>query len=125
MKRIIFVYMYLLTIFIFISFASVPTYAKEIKTVVIQETKLTDKMLATRKQKRIQYIEVQKVKVTNAKKKFGICRLGTKIDLSFVKGKLHKGDIVINYLVWNPYTNYEDDVIASWCNVKCKHSHIH
>lgn len=101
-----------------------PAQAKQkpIRTKVISEMQLTDKMLATRKQNRIQYIEVQVCKVTNAKRKVGVCGLGSKVDLKTVPGKLHKGDIVTSYLVWNPETNLEDDVITSWCSVECKHN---
>ena len=91
-----------------------------IKTVVIDSKKLTHKMLVTRKKKHIMYIEVCRGTVTN-KKKDGKLSGGGYISYKSVKG-CHKGDKVMTYCVYNPFTNYDDDIIERWDFITdCKH----
>ena len=91
-----------------------------IKTVVINSNKLTHKMLVTRKKKHIMYIEVCKGIVTN-KKKDGKLSGGEYISYKSVKG-CHKGDKITTYCVYNPFTNYDDDIIERWDFVTdCRH----
>lgn len=93
----------------------------EIKTVVIDSRKLTHKMLVTRKKKHIMYIEVCKGTVKN-KKKDGRLSNGSYISYKKVKG-CHKGDKIITYCVYNPFTNYDNDIIERWDFITdCKHS---
>ena len=92
----------------------------EINTVVIDSRKLTHKMLVTRKKKHIMYIEVCKGTVKN-KKKDGKLSDGSYISYKKVKG-CHKGDKIMTYCVYNPFTNYDDDIIERWDFVTdCKH----
>lgn len=93
----------------------------EIKTVVIDSNKLTHKMLVTRKKKHIMYIEICKGTVKN-KKKDGKLSDGSYISYKKVKG-CHKGDKIMTYCVYNPFTNYDDDIIERWDFITdCKHS---
>ena len=92
----------------------------EIKTVVIDSNKLTHKMLVTRKKKHIMYIEICKGTVKN-KKKDGRLSNGSYISYKKVKG-CHKGDKIMTYCVYNPFTNYDDDIIERWdFIIDCKH----
>ena len=91
-----------------------------IKTVVIDSNKLTHKMLVTRKKKHIMYIEICKGTVKN-KKKDGRLSNDRYISYKSVKG-CHKGDKIMTYCVYNPFTNYDDDVIERWdFIIDCKH----
>lgn len=88
-------------------------------TQVIDCDKLTENMLTHRsnKKRHIMYIERIYGIVTDNKKngkiinppKYG----GYYISYTSVKGA-RKGDTIITYCVYNPYSNYDDDVIERW-----------
>ena len=88
-------------------------------TRVINCDKLTEKMLTHRssKKRHIMYIERIIGKVTDNKKNGKIINPpkdgGYYISYASVKGA-RKGDIIVTYCVYNPYTNYDDDVIERW-----------
>lgn len=88
-------------------------------TKVIDCNKLTEKMLTHRSNKKhhIMYIERIIGKVTDNKKNGKILNPpkdgGYYISYASVKGA-RKGDIIITYCVYNPYSNYDDDVIERW-----------
>lgn len=88
-------------------------------TKVIDCNKLTEKMLIHRSSKKhhIMYIERIIGKVTDNKKNGKILNPpkdgGYYISYASVKGA-RKGDIIITYCVYNPYSNYDDDVIERW-----------
>ena len=88
-------------------------------TRVIDCDKLTEKMLTHRisKKRHIMYIERIIGKVTDNKKNGKIINPpkngGYYISYKSVKGA-RKGDLIITYCVYNPYSNYDDDVIERW-----------
>lgn len=88
-------------------------------TRVINCDKLTEKMLTHRssKKRHIMYIERIIGKVTDNKKNGKIINPpkdgGYYISYASVKGA-RKGDTIITYCVYNPYSNYDDDVIERW-----------
>lgn len=88
-------------------------------TKVIDCDKLTEKMLTHRSNKKhhIMYIERIIGKVTDNKKNGKVLNPpvdgGYYISYASVKGA-RKGDLVITYCVYNPYTNWDDDVIERW-----------
>lgn len=88
-------------------------------TKVIDCDKLTEKMLTHRsnKKRHIMYIERIIGKVTDNKKNGKILNPpkdgGYYISYASVKGA-RKGDVIITYCVYNPYTNWDDDVIERW-----------
>ena len=115
-KRIIFAFMLL----VFVSTISKPlTLTAATKTnkfpkiKIVQCGKLTEKMLTHRKGKNIIYIEVITGQVINNKLDGEITNKGTffhsYISYKDVEGA-RKGSRIITYCIYNPYTNYEDDV---------------
>ena len=86
---------------------------------VIDCNDLTENMLVYRsnKKRHIMYIERIIGKVTDNKGNGKILNPpkngGYYISYESVKGA-RKGDIVITYCVYNPYTNWDDDVIERW-----------
>lgn len=79
-------------------------------------TKWNDKVMYHRTNKKIVYVEIEK-SVSSGKidKRNGMC-------WGYVKGqhyyknwynkKVKKGKTVKSYYIYNPYTNYEDDIVA-------------
>ena len=88
-------------------------------TRVIDRDKLTEKMLTHRssKKRHIMYIERIVGRVTDNKKNGKVLNPpkdgGYYISYASVKGA-RKGDLIITYCVYNPYSNYDDDVIERW-----------
>lgn len=86
-------------------------------TKVIDCNDLTEEMLTTRADHNVMYIERIIGKVTDNKKNGKILNPpkdgGYYISYASVKGA-RKGDIIITYCVYNPYSNYDDDVIERW-----------
>lgn len=84
---------------------------------VIDCNDLTEEMLTTRTERNIMYIERIIGKVTDNKKNGKILNPpvngGYYISYASVKDA-RKGDIIITYCVYNPYSNYDDDVIERW-----------
>ena len=88
-------------------------------TKVIDCDKLTEKMLTHRSNKKchIMYIERIIGKVTDNEKNGTV--LNPPVDggyyISYASVEdARKGDLVITYCVYNPYSNYDDDVIERW-----------
>lgn len=88
-------------------------------TKVIDCDKLTEKMLTHRSSKKhhIMYIERIVGRVTDNKKNGKVLNPpkdgGYYISYKSVKGA-RTGDLIITYCVYNPYTNWDDDVIERW-----------
>ena len=88
-------------------------------TRVIDCDKLTEKMLTHRsnKKRHIMYIERIVGRVTDNKKNGKVLNPpkngGYYISYRSVKNA-RKGDLVITYCVYNPFSNYDDDVIERW-----------
>ena len=88
-------------------------------TKVIDCDKLTEKMLTHRssKKRHIMYIERIVGRVTDNKKNGKVLNPpkdgGYYISYKSVKGA-RKGDTIITYCVYNPFSNYDDDVIERW-----------
>nr|DAZ55107.1 MAG TPA: hypothetical protein [Caudoviricetes sp.] len=84
---------------------------------VIDCNDLTEEMLTTRTEHRIMYIERIIGKVTDNAKNGKVLNPpedgGYYISYASVKGA-RKGDLIITYCVYNPYSNYDDDVIERW-----------
>ena len=84
---------------------------------VVDCNDLTEKMLTTRKEKNIMYIERIIGKVTDNEKNGTVLNPpkdgGYYISYASVKGA-RKGDTIITYCVYNPFSNYDDDVIERW-----------
>ena len=84
---------------------------------VIDCNDLTEEMLTTRKEKNIMYIERIIGKVTDNEKNGKVLNPpedgGYYISYASVKGA-RKGDVIVTYCVYNPYSNYDDDVIERW-----------
>lgn len=88
-------------------------------TRVIDCDKLTEKMLTHRNSKKhhIMYIERIIGKVTDNEKNGTV--LNPPVDggyyISYASvADARKGDTIITYCVYNPYSNYDDDVIERW-----------
>lgn len=96
-------------------------YTKAVKAApmvkVIDCDKLTEKMLTTRTEHHIMYIERIIGKVTDNKKNGKVLNPpkdgGYYISYASVKGA-RKGNLIVTYCVYNPYTNWDDDVIERW-----------
>ena len=96
-------------------------YTKAVKaapiTKVIDCNDLTEEMLTTRTDHNVMYIERIIGKVTDNKKNGKVLNPpkngGYYISYRSVKNA-RKGDLVITYCVYNPYSNYDDDVIERW-----------
>ena len=88
-------------------------------TKVIDCNKLTEKMLIHRsnKKRHIMYIERIIGKVTDNEKNGKVLNPpedgGYYISYTSV-ADARKGDLIITYCVYNPYSNYDDDVIERW-----------
>ena len=86
-------------------------------TKVIDCNDLTEEMLTTRTDHNVMYIERIIGKVTDNKKNGKVLNPpkdgGYYISYASVKGA-RKGDIIVTYCVYNPYSNYDDDVIERW-----------
>lgn len=88
-------------------------------TRVIDCDKLTEKMLIHRSSKKhhIMYIERIVGRVTDNNKNGKVLNPpkdgGYYISYKSVKGA-RKGDVIVTYCVYNPYTNWDDDVIERW-----------
>lgn len=84
---------------------------------VVDCNDLTEEMLTTRKEKNIMYIERIIGKVTDNAKNGKV--LNPPVDggyyISYASVEdAEIGDTIITYCVYNPYTNYDDDVIERW-----------
>lgn len=86
-------------------------------TKVIDCNDLTEEMLTTRADHNIMYIERIIGKVTDNEKNGKVLNPpvdgGYYISYASVKGA-RKGDLIITYCVYNPFSNYDDDVIERW-----------
>lgn len=88
-------------------------------TKVIDCDRLTENMLVHRSNKKqhIMYIERIVGRVTDNKGNGKVLNPpkdgGYYISYASVKGA-RKGDLVITYCVYNPYSNFDDDVIERW-----------
>ena len=78
------------------------------KVKIISEKKLTNKMLYRRKN-RILYIERIVGKCINNNLD-GITSCGSYISYRSQRGYVHKGDTVVTYCVYCPYTHWTDDI---------------
>lgn len=96
-------------------------YTKAVKaapiTKVIDCNDLTEEMLTTRADHNIMYIERIYGIVTDNKKNGKVLNPpvdgGYYISYASVKGA-RKGDVIVTYCVYNPFSNYDDDVIERW-----------
>lgn len=86
-------------------------------TKIIDCNDLTEEMLTTRAEHRIMYIERIVGCVTDNEKNGKVLNPpvdgGYYISYASVKGA-RKGDLIITYCVYNPFSNYDDDVIERW-----------
>lgn len=86
-------------------------------TKVIDCNDLTEEMLTTRADHNVMYIERIIGKVTDNAKNGKILNPpvngGYYISYASIKDA-RKGDLIVTYCVYNPYSNYEDDVIERW-----------
>ena len=84
---------------------------------VVDCNDLTEEMLTTRTDHNVMYIERIIGKVTDNKKNGKVLNPpkngGYYISYASVKGA-RKGDTIITYCVYNPFSNYDDDVIERW-----------
>lgn len=84
---------------------------------VVDCNDLTEEMLTTRAERNVMYIERIIGKVTDNEKNGTVLNPpvdgGYYISYASVKGA-RKGDIIVTYCVYNPYSNYDDDVIERW-----------
>ena len=96
-------------------------YTKAVKVApmvkVIDCNDLTEEMLTTRTEHNIMYIERIIGKVTDNEKNGTV--LNPPVDggyyISYASvADAEIGDTIITYCVYNPYTNYDDDVIERW-----------
>lgn len=86
-------------------------------TKVIDCNDLTEEMLTTRKEDSIMYIERIIGKVTDNEKNGTV--LNPPVDggyyISYASVEdAEIGDMIVTYCVYNPYSNYDDDVIERW-----------
>ena len=88
---------------------------KAYKIKYVKSTRLTDKMIRERATKHIIYIEI--CKSVSSGGKSGI--QDEKYYIAYNK-KVRKGKKVTSYCIWNPCTNYCDDVIAVVDNGKIR-----
>ena len=90
-------------------------------TKVIDCNDLTEEMLTTRTDHNVMYIERIIGKVTDNEKNGKVLNPpvdgGYYISYKSVKGA-RKGDTIITYCVYNPYSNYDDDVIERWAFIQ-------
>jgi len=85
---------------------------------LISERKLTERKLVSRKN-RFLYIEKITGRVVNNYLD-GRTTNGSYISYRCMKGKVHKGDVIITYCVYNPYTHWVDDVDERYDVIKRK-----
>lgn len=76
----------------------------------VSEGKLTRRQLLSRKAKRIVYVERIVGRVTDNKLN-GVTTNGHYMSYRSLRGYAHKGDEVVTYCVYNPFSNAIDDVI--------------
>ena len=96
-------------------------YTKAVKAApmvkVIDCNDLTEEMLTTRTERNIMYIERIIGKVTDNAKNGTVLNTpedgGYYISYDRVEDA-RKGDLIITYCVYNPFSNYDDDVIERW-----------
>nr|DAR46190.1 MAG TPA: hypothetical protein [Caudoviricetes sp.] len=86
-------------------------------TKVIDCNDLTEEMLTTRAERNVMYIERIIGKVTDNAKNGKV--LNPPVDggyyISYASVEdARKGDTIITYCVYNPYSNWDDDVIERW-----------
>ena len=86
-------------------------------TCVIDCNDLTEEMLTTRTERNVMYIERIIGKVTDNAKNGKV--LNPPVDggyyISYASVEdAEIGDVIITYCVYNPYSNYDDDVIERW-----------
>lgn len=81
--------------------------AKHYPKCKVKFVKEGDQRINIRKGKRIVYVEV--VKSRSRGKRHGTTKLGYVIGYNI---NVHKGKSVTSYVIWNPYTDYCDDVVA-------------
>lgn len=86
-------------------------------TKVIGCNDLTEEMLTTRAERNVMYIERIIGKVTDNAKNGKV--LNPPVDggyyISYASVEdARKGDTIITYCVYNPYSNWDDDVIERW-----------
>ncbi len=86
-------------------------------TCVIDCNDLTEEMLTTRTERNVMYIERIIGKVTDNAKNGKV--LNPPVDggyyISYASVEdARKGDTIITYCVYNPFSNYDDDVIERW-----------
>ena len=86
-------------------------------TKVIDCNDLTEEMLTTRAEHNVMYIECIVGRVTDNKKNGKVLNPpedgGYYISYASV-ADAEIGDTIITYCVYNPYSNYDDDVIERW-----------
>mgnify|MGYP000790079153 FL=1 len=86
-------------------------------TKVIDCNDLTEEMLTTRTEHNVMYIERIIGKVTDNEKNGTVLNPpedgGYYISYASVEDA-RKGDLIITYCVYNPFSNYDDDVIERW-----------
>ena len=86
-------------------------------TKVIDCNDLTEEMLTTRTEHNVMYIERIIGKVTDNEKNGTVLNPpedgGYYISYASVEDA-EIGDVIITYCVYNPYSNYDDDVIERW-----------
>lgn len=86
-------------------------------TKVIDCNDLTEEMLTTRTEHNVIYIERIIGKVTDNEKNGTVLNPpedgGYYISYASVEDA-RKGDLIITYCVYNPFSNYDDDVIERW-----------
>jgi len=75
---------------------------------IVSEGKLTARKLWSRKDKTL-YIERIVGRVINNRLD-GVSSNGGYISYKCLKGKVHKGDTIVTYCVYNPFTRWIDDV---------------
>lgn len=78
------------------------------KVKIISERKLTEKMLLRRKGKTL-YIERIVGKVINNRLD-GRTSEGHYISYRSLRGKVAKGDVIVTYCIYNPFTRWIDDI---------------
>ena len=96
-------------------------YSEAVKTApmvkVIDCNDLTEEMLTTRTDHNVMYIERIIGKVTDNEKNGKV--LNPPVDggyyISYASvADAEIGDLIVTYCVYNPYSNYDDDVIERW-----------
>lgn len=96
-------------------------YTEEVKAApivqVIDCNDLTEEMLTTRAERNVMYIERIIGKVTDNEKNGTV--LNPPVDggyyISYASvADAEIGDVIITYCVYNPFSNYDDDVIERW-----------